>query len=145
MRYKRLKDTILRIPPLKTDMKFRVSHDAKRIYYIGLDSGIKKLVVVYLKDLSHKFIELGKHANEIETFEDSSLYRNYICYALKKRQEEKINKKLWYREVKDFYVLDYKSGEVVWEIPRSEKVFFNGKEASKITMKEFVDRKKKLR
>ena len=75
MRYTRLKDTTLRVPPLPTDCKFRVGHDAKRLYYIGILNGKKKLVVIWLKDLSHSWVDLGPHADQIMTLEDSSLFR----------------------------------------------------------------------
>lgn len=35
MRYTRLKDVTLRVPPLKDSQKFHIGHDAKRLYYIG--------------------------------------------------------------------------------------------------------------
>ena len=59
MRYTRLKDTIMRIPPVANDCMFRVGHDAKRVYYLGEEKGKKKLVVIWLKDLSHYFFDLG--------------------------------------------------------------------------------------
>ena len=68
MRYKRLKDQQISIPPLKNDQKFRLSHDAKRIYYIGEQNGKKKLVIVWLSSLSYQFLDLGEQADEIESF-----------------------------------------------------------------------------
>ena len=47
-RYTRLKSTTLRVPPIGTSRKFRVGHDAKRLYYLGEQRGVKKLVIVYL-------------------------------------------------------------------------------------------------
>ena len=35
LRYCRIKDTIIPIPPLSTDQKFRASHSRKSVYYIG--------------------------------------------------------------------------------------------------------------
>ena len=67
MRYTRLKDTTLRMPPLSGDQQFRIGHDAKRIFYIGELDGEKQLCIIYLKDLSHKYIKLGKHASQIDT------------------------------------------------------------------------------
>ena len=84
-RYVRLKDTTLRIPPLVTDQKFRVGHDAKRLYYIGEDEGKKVIVIVYLKDLSFEFKTLPDFAQGIDSFEDSSLFRNYLCFVIKER------------------------------------------------------------
>jgi len=59
MRYTRLKDTTLRVPPLANDCKFRIGHDAKRLYYIGDLEGKRKLVIIYLKDLSHEFVDIN--------------------------------------------------------------------------------------
>ena len=36
MRFKRLKDTIIPLPPVNTDTTFHVAHDAKRLYYLGV-------------------------------------------------------------------------------------------------------------
>ena len=68
---------------------FRVGHDAKRLYYIGELDGKKKLVIVWLKDLSHIFLDLGEHADLITSLDDSSLFRNYLCYKVEKRIENK--------------------------------------------------------
>ena len=122
-----------------------MGHDAKRIYYIGDDHGTKKLVIIWLKDLSHKFISLGDHADKIESFQDSSLFKHYLCYVVKRRVEEKINKAQYYKYVKDFHVMNFKTGEIVWNIPESEQVFFMGKNAAELEVVEFVDRIKKLR
>ena len=35
LRYCRLKDTIIPIPPVSTDRKFRASHSRKSVYYLG--------------------------------------------------------------------------------------------------------------
>ena len=116
MRYKRLKDQQIQIPPLKNDQKFRLSHDAKRIYYIGEEGGKKKLVVVWLSSLSYKFLDLGEHADKIESFQDSSLFDHYLCYVIKKEKIEKINNIAYSKLVKDYFVIDLKSSkkEIIW-------------------------------
>ena len=35
LRYCRIKDTIIPIPPVSTDRKFRASHSRKSVYYLG--------------------------------------------------------------------------------------------------------------
>jgi len=80
MRYSRLKNTIVRIPPIANDQCFRVGHDAKRLYYIGEEDGKKTLVLIWLKDLSHKFITLKQSCQHIQTLEHSSLFRDYLCF-----------------------------------------------------------------
>lgn len=59
------------------------------MYYIGELNGKKKLVIIWLKDLSHSFVDLGPHADQIMTLEDSSLFRNYLCYRVEERIETK--------------------------------------------------------
>ena len=145
MRYTRLKDTTLRVPPITNDCKFRVGHDAKRLYYIGELDGKKKLVVIWLKDLSHTWLDLGPHADQITTLEDSSLFRNYLCYRVEQRIETKQKTRLFYHIQKNFHVLNIKTGEVVWDLPDCENVFFAGQLASKLKSVEFVPRKIKLR
>ena len=125
MRFIRLKDTTIPAPPLAKDQTFRIAHDAKRLYYLGMHQGVKKLVVVWLKDLSYQFFDLAGD-QDIETFEDSSLIRNFICYRKDKHIETK--QKGLYRIEKDFFVLDIKKQEVVWKMPNSEKFFFSGKD-----------------
>jgi hypothetical protein len=68
---------------------FRVGHDAKRLYYIGALNGKNKLVIVWLHDLSHEFLDLGPDADKIESLEDSSLFKDFLCYAIKRRVEIK--------------------------------------------------------
>ena len=144
MRYTRLKDTTLRVPPLSNDQRFRVGHDAKRLFYVGNLEGKKVLVVIYLKDLSHEFIELPDQ--EVQTFEDASLFQHYLCYYKERKIDAgKVSNKKFHRFTKDFYVLDFKSGEIVWHLPDCEKVFFAGKNAADCGMMAFVDRTKKLR
>ena len=145
MRYTRLKDTIMRIPPVANDCMFRVGHDAKRVYYLGEEKGKKKLVVVWLKDLSHYFFDLGQHADQITTLEDSSLFRNYLCYRVEERVEKKQNKKLVYYMQKNFHVIDIKTGKSVWNMGACEKVFFAGQLASDLKSVQFIKRKIKLR
>ena len=41
--------------------------------------------------------------------------------------------------------MNFKTGEIVWNIPESEQVFFMGKNAAELEVVEFVDRIKKLR
>ena len=69
MRYRRLKNTIIPVPCLTTDQRFRISHDAKRLFYLGIVQGVKKLVVVYIKDLSYIVYDLGAKSGDIVTLE----------------------------------------------------------------------------
>lgn len=80
MRFVRLKEAVVRIPPLAVDQRFRVGHSAKSIYYAGSVSGEKKLVVVFLEDLSHTVFDLKDGAATLETLEDSSLVQHYLCF-----------------------------------------------------------------
>lgn len=109
-RYTRLKDTTLRVPPTGNNRKFRVGHDAKRLYYLGEMDGVKKLVLIYLKDLTHEFLDLGTDAAKIVSLEGSSLFKDYICYAIKEKQEDvkNIGKKMW-RYTKNFTVFNFRS------------------------------------
>ena len=109
-RYTRLKDTTLRVPPSGNNRKFRVGHDAKRLYYLGELNGVKKLVLIYLKDLTHEFLDLGTDAAKIVSLEGSSLFKDYICYAIKEKQEDvkNIGKKMW-RYTKNFTVFNFRS------------------------------------
>ena len=109
MRYTRLKNSIIRVPPIDGDQMFRVGHDAKRLYYIGVEDGVKKLVIVWLKDLSHKFITLGETGQKIETLEHSSLFHNYLCFQVAEREEKKVKTRLFYRMKKNFFVIDIKT------------------------------------
>ena len=109
MRYTRLKNSIIRVPPIDGDQMFRVGHDAKRLYYIGVEDGVKKLVIVWLKDLSHRFISLGETGQKIETLEHSSLFRNYLCFQVAEREEKKVKTRLFYRMKKNFFVIDIKT------------------------------------
>ena len=114
-----------------------MGHDAKRIYYIGELDGEKTLCIIYLKDLSHKYIKLGKHANKIETLEDSSLFKHYLCYRLTEKVEKKIRNRKCQKLIKNFYVFDFKKQEIVWELPDCEDILFVGKNAAKLPMVEF--------
>ena len=134
MRYTRLKDTTLRMPPLAADQQFRVGHDAKRIFYIGELDGVKQLCIIYLKDLSHKYIKLGKHASQIDTLQDASLFKHYLCYRLTEKVEKKIRNKKCQKLIKNFYVFDLKKQEIVWELPDCENILFVGKNAQKLDM-----------
>lgn len=62
VRYRRLKDVTIPIPCLASDHAFRIANDAKRLYYLGVQNGINKLVVVYIRDLSYKVYDLGVKA-----------------------------------------------------------------------------------
>jgi len=93
-----------------------VGHDAKRLYYIGKLDGRAKLVIIYLKDLSHEFLDLGPDAEKIETFEGSSLFKNYICYAMKRKIEIKSQGKTHWRWTQDFHVVDFRKTEKVWSL-----------------------------
>ena len=69
LRYRRLKNTIIPVPCLTSDQRFRVSHCAKRLFYLGIVQGVKKLVVVYIKDLSYIVYDLGANSADIVTLE----------------------------------------------------------------------------
>ena len=69
MRCRRLKNTIIPIPCLTSDQCFRISNDAKRLFYLGIEQGVKKLVVVYIKDLSYNVYDLGAGSADIVTLE----------------------------------------------------------------------------
>ena len=58
MRFTRLKDTTISAPPLANDQTFRIAHDAKRLYYLGMHKGKKKLIVVWLQNLSYQILGL---------------------------------------------------------------------------------------
>lgn len=103
MRFTRLKTVSMRVPPLAEDQVFRIAHDAKRLYYIGILDGKKVLAVVWLDDLSFNFLPLGEK-NDIETLEDSSLFFNYLCYRKTERVQTKV--KGLFRKQKNFFVLD---------------------------------------
>ena len=80
LRYKRLVNQIIPVPCLPTDRQFRFSHDAMRLYYLGVKDGANQLVVVHLLDLSYEYFALGEKAADITTFEHSSLVKNYLCF-----------------------------------------------------------------
>ena len=143
MRYKRLKDQQIHIPPLKNDQKFRLSHDAKRVYYLGEEKGKRKLVIVWLSSLSYKFVDLGEQADKIESFQDSSLFDRYLCYVIKREKKEKINNVEYYKLVKDYFVIDLETPKkkIIWELPECEAVFFKGVNASGIEMIEYKELK----
>ena len=82
--------------------------------------------MVFLKDLSFTFTDLGPHADQIKTIDNSSLFKQYFCYALEERVEEKSKERVFYSMKKNFYVYDLKKKEVVWEIGQAETVFFRG-------------------
>ena len=80
VRYRRLKDVTIPIPCLASDHAFRIANDAKRLYYLGVQNGINKLVVVYIRDLSYKVYDLGLMAKDIKTLEHSTLVRQHLCF-----------------------------------------------------------------
>ena len=145
MRYTRLKNSIISIPPIEADQMFRVDHDAKRLYYIGEEDGVKKLVIVWLKDLSHRSITLGEYGTKIKTLEHSSLLRNYLCFQIEEREEKMISNILFYSMKRNFFVIDIKTQELVWELPDCEKVFFKGADVRKLGTVDFEDRFLKMR
>ena len=107
--------------------------------------GVKKLVTVYLKDLSHKFVDLGPDAEKIETLAESSLFRDYLCYAVKEKQETKVKDRTFYKYIKNFGVINIQTAEKVWDLPDCEDVFYKGTNAAELDEVEFIDRKIKLR
>ena len=133
MRFTRLKDIKIPAPPLANDQTFRIAHDAKRLYYLGMHDKKKKLVVVWLQNLCYQFLDLAKD-QEIQTFKDSSLIRNYLCY----RKDNPKTKK------KDFFVLDIKNQMKVWEMRDVEKFFFAGKDEAKMDAVNFKENGGKL-
>jgi len=62
------------VPPSVCDEEYRVGNDAKRLYYIGKLDGVNKLVIVWLKDLTHTFMDLGPNADKIDSLKGSSLF-----------------------------------------------------------------------
>lgn len=144
-RYIRLKDTTLRVPPLESDQKFRVGHDAKRLFYVGKQDGVNKLVIIYLKDLTHEFIDLGADADRITTFEGASLFKNYICYPIESKNEVRAQGKTLWRWTKNFRVFDYREANLVWELDDCEYVLFCGMKASELKTVKFKEMLKKLR
>ena len=98
-----------------------------------------------MKDLSHKYIKLGKHANQINTLQDASLFKHYLCYRLTEKIEKKIRNKKCQKEIKNFFVFDLKKQEIVWELPDCENILFSGKNAQELDMVAYKERIVKLR
>lgn len=78
IRYCRLKDTVIPIPPLATDLRFRTSHSCKSVYYLGEEfsedgSRTQVLVVISLQDLSYKTYDLTKTNKNLKHLKHSSL------------------------------------------------------------------------
>jgi len=66
-------------------------------------------VIVYLKDLSHSFFDLGPDADKIHDLESSSLFGKYLCYAINQKVEMKEKGRILWRYTKNFHVLDLKT------------------------------------
>lgn len=145
MRFTRLKDTIVPIAPLSNDMKFRVAHDAKRLYYCGEQNGVKRLVIVHMKDLSYEVVDLGAEASNIFTLEKSSLFRNFLCYMREEKKEFTVKERVFYKMVQNFFVIDLANKKLIWELPNCETVFFLGQDSLELNDVDFKDRKEKLR
>ena len=78
IRYCRLRDTVIPIPPVSTDLRFRTSHSCKSVYYLGeeiAEDESKKsiLVVISLTDLSYKTYDLTKTGETLTHLRNSSL------------------------------------------------------------------------
>ena len=77
IRYCRLKDTVIPIPPVSTDLRFRTSHSCKSVYYLGEeingDSRKLVLVVISIQDLSYKTYDLTKTHEDLHNLDNSSL------------------------------------------------------------------------
>ena len=58
MRFSRVRDVIIQVPPITTDQRFYMSHSCKSIYWLGYKNKVKHLVEVHLKNLDHTFHEL---------------------------------------------------------------------------------------
>ena len=86
LRYARLKDTVIPIPPVSSDTRFRTSHSAKSVYYLGVEIVNEKeklvLVVISLKNLSYKTYDLSQTGEDLKNLRDSSLIMNdtALCY-----------------------------------------------------------------
>ena len=72
LRYSRLKDTVIPIAPVKTETRFRTSHTAKSVYYLGEETVEGKeetklvLVVISLCDLQYKTYDLTNTGERLE-------------------------------------------------------------------------------
>ena len=106
---------------------------------------VNKLVIIYLKDLTHEFIDLGEDANQITTFEGASLFKNYICYPIEAKTEVRAQGKTLWRWTKNFRVFDFREAKEVWKLDDCEYVLFCGREASALKTVKFKEMLKKLR
>jgi hypothetical protein len=144
LRYSRLKNSIIPIPPVKTDRRFHTSHSASSIYYLGREivvtgeAGKLKvkplLVVVSLKDLKFKQYELEKcrqiwEAERLYNLTNSSLVcgDSKLCFTNEK--EEKRN----------FYVLNLRDFKIEFTYTDCERVFFTGQYVPEDKAPDFED------
>jgi len=74
--------------------------------------------------LTHEFIDLGPDANKIISLEGSSLFGDYICYAIREKIEVSGQGRKMWRYTKNFSVLNIRTQEKVWELPDCESVLF---------------------
>jgi hypothetical protein len=132
LRYSRLKDTVIAIPPLQTDMKFYTSHSSDSVYYIGTQKDGEDLktvlVVIYLKNLEHKVYDLSKLRSKLDAsypikdLEDSSLIMNDTHFVIKSFKT--VQGKHHAKEQKYFVVYNLEEDKEIWTINDCEKVFF---------------------
>lgn len=111
IRYCRLRDAVIPIPPVSTDLRFRTSHSCKSVYYLGEEfaaDGSKKsiLVVISLLDLSYRTFDLTKTGETLTHLRNSSLIMkdSALCFQHTKTVPSKKQKHL--KEVSCFSVFD---------------------------------------
>ena len=134
LRYCRLKDAVIPIPPVATDRRFYTSHSCKTVYYLGEEiakDGSKKsiLVVISLKDLSFKTYDLTKTKEQLTSLQNSALIMKDT--ALSFQHVKMIAGKKVRKEVSCFSVFDLEKQQITWTLENVERLFFNADELDK--------------
>ena len=126
VRYCRLKDTIIPIPPVSTDQRFYSSHSCMSVYYLGqetLDSSKKPvLVVISLRDFSYKTYDLSGANYDFKHLRNSSLIMNDKALSFQHIQNVRGSSNV--KQISCYSVLDLEKKEIVWRLDNVERVFF---------------------
>ena len=133
IRYCRLKDTVIPIPPLSTDLRFRTSHSCKSVYYLGeqfteRDKRNLVLVVISLKDLSYKTYDLTKTNVDLKNLQNSSLITKDTALCFQHMDLVTGKAKTHTKEISCFSVFDLEQQKIIWSLDRVERLYFKADE-----------------
>ena len=142
MRFSRVRDVIIQVPPITTDQRFYMSHSCKSIYWLGYKNKVKHLVEVHLKNLDHTFHEL-KGAEHVQSCKDTSLVKNHFSFPYSVLNDEKSGSLGKY--MRKFDVYDLTKQEIVWSIPNCQSLFFRGVDSSELDPIKFKPVENKLK